>query len=979
MIRRPPVTSAAVERLAAAGFAVGVLRLPLAPAALLHFVPSLVLALPFAGQAACLALAWGGWQQCGGRLRRCGGWRFGPTASLAGGLLDLAVTCAVAAVVLPVVADLTSEPDHTMNVYLGWVYWVFFLYVFFGLCSSALLLAAAVAWCRATRGKPRSPGMCLGADHSTDGLLVHSSNSDASQLYEDELLRQPTQSVTHLSEDTASRRSSLASPAAEGDFVIHDTMYGSTITGKGWADSSAAEAAAAAAAKRARRARATVTSAVLPSGSCLVRLFNVFSCLWFAVALLAIVLGGLELQRALQKDPPASALPTDKSHGGSHAADACDPLVELHCALPFPSDFYLVQDPENPSGRRLKADGLMPSTRWSGTTTLLQVDDADDGFSTVAPVLFALGSRVDRRDLVSASNISQSLRLHETTTLLLDAETGRAVPHFVDREAFDADFGLDQRPQDQNMMLILQAAQALAHNRTFVVAVRNLRSANGDARGGLAAASSAFVALRDKRPDASADRARAFDAVVWPVLAKAGVRRDQTLQLAFSFTTTSREKSVGAFERVREESLETVGPDGPADFEITDIELLQGQDCEDIAMTVHGHMMSPNYLVYPGPAPNNGWFTKPNTEATTASASSSRSATPQQNGVSRVAFLVRVPCSVYNESREASLVLQYGHGLFGSRAEAQDAYLGGMANRFGFLIVATDWKGMSKYDVPTALRIFATRIGEFRSLSERTQQGFLDNQVFLRLVRGRLAKHPKLRTVHGHPLLRKTTQVGYYGNSQGSVIGGGYFASSVDLERAVLGVPGCPFSLLLSRSKDFGPYHDALKLQLWDSVDLRVVISMMQLLWDPAETGGWLHNIASTRLPKPYPQTKHVLLQAALGDAQVTTIAAEFMARSAGGNMSTIYPQTRPVFGLAESVAPFSHNAFVEYRYLDVPAVNRDTDVPPTDGKDTHECPRRERRAQRQLKRFLVDREVVQPCAGMCESKTCPTGDSKNR
>ena len=68
--------------------------------------------------------------------------------------------------------------------------------------------------------------------------------------------------------------------------------------------------------------------------------------------------------------------------------------------------------------------------------------------------------------------------------------------------------------------------------------------------------------------------------------------------------------------------------------------------------------------------------------------------------VSVVKFLIRIPCSVYNGSRTVSTILQYGHGLFGSRAEANGEYLGKIANKYGMIIVATDWKGMSKYDVP---------------------------------------------------------------------------------------------------------------------------------------------------------------------------------------------------------------------------------------------------------------------------------------
>jgi len=38
-------------------------------------------------------------------------------------------------------------------------------------------------------------------------------------------------------------------------------------------------------------------------------------------------------------------------------------------------------------------------------------------------------------------------------------------------------------------------------------------------------------------------------------------------------------------------------------------------------------------------------------------------------GTKEVNFVLRVPCSLLNGAKPASMLLQYGHGLFGSRAE----------------------------------------------------------------------------------------------------------------------------------------------------------------------------------------------------------------------------------------------------------------------------------------------------------------------
>ena len=94
-------------------------------------------------------------------------------------------------------------------------------------------------------------------------------------------------------------------------------------------------------------------------------------------------------------------------------------------------------------------------------------------------------------------------------------------------------------------------------------------------------------------------------------------------------------------------------------------------------------------------------------------------------------LVITVPCSLVEPSHHtyfrdgASMVLQYGHGLFGSRAEAtSNGYLTRMADDNGWIVLKSDWAGMSRYDLPNAARIFMVHMGEFPALTERVQQGF---------------------------------------------------------------------------------------------------------------------------------------------------------------------------------------------------------------------------------------------------------------
>ena len=73
--------------------------------------------------------------------------------------------------------------------------------------------------------------------------------------------------------------------------------------------------------------------------------------------------------------------------------------------------------------------------------------------STIAPILFTLRDEVFLDDLVPFNNIGASI-LDNSTTLLVDAQSGERVPHWVDRDAFDLDFGKTDQPN----MLILQVS-----------------------------------------------------------------------------------------------------------------------------------------------------------------------------------------------------------------------------------------------------------------------------------------------------------------------------------------------------------------------------------------------------------------------------------------------------------------------------------------------------------------------------------------
>ncbi|HEY8428848.1 MAG TPA: hypothetical protein VIL20_10755, partial [Sandaracinaceae bacterium] len=178
----------------------------------------------------------------------------------------------------------------------------------------------------------------------------------------------------------------------------------------------------------------------------------------------------------------------------------------------------------------------------------------------------------------------------------------------------------------------------------------------------------------------------------------------------------------------------------------------------------------------------------------------------------------------------------------------------------------------------------------------------------------------------------------------------------------ILGVPGQPYNLLLNRSVDFDPYLAFIRMVYRDGVDIQLVLNYLQQLWDRAEPGSYTRHIMND--PLPGTPSHQVIIQAAIGDHQVTTLGAHIMARAIGA--VAIAPQTRPIWGIEEVEGPHVGSAIVEFDYgVPEPITN----VPPREGEDPHGAVRRNPRALAQTLHFFTTDppEIVHTCEGPCD------------
>ena len=207
----------------------------------------------------------------------------------------------------------------------------------------------------------------------------------------------------------------------------------------------------------------------------------------------------------------------------------------------------------------------------------------------------------------------------------------------------------------------------------------------------------------------------------------------------------------------------------------------------------------------------------------------------------------------------------------------------------------------------------------FKIIPDQIQQSFVNGASTIWYLKKSLCRHKAFLRHDQSQIITDNTEVSFYGLSYGGVLGSAYVLSSPFVKRAVLSEGGSVLALILPRSNSFYlGYLQLLQIQVTRNVHVRLIISLSQMLWDPSEGSAWFSGLS----PESFTgldTSKRFLIQAALGDSQVPTLASQILARSL--NCSTLHPETRPVFGLREVEGPVTRGSiYQEFSYLGVPA-----------------------------------------------------------
>jgi len=577
----------------------------------------------------------------------------------------------------------------------------------------------------------------------------------------------------------------------------------------------------------------------------------------------------------------------------------CDPLTPSYCAFPYPNDYYTVADPSTATGRRLVLpEEIMPPTSGGQRSTPGAFNEMD-GFSPgIAAMTHLPGATV--MGLATPDTIGDSL-LQDSPTVILNAETGERVPHWVDRDEWvvQAKLRIDAGEDNPNFPTLTRSVEELREEQAmmlrpavrlddatrYIVAFRDVV----DDEGALVPPSPGFEALRDDEPsdDDVIESRRAHFEEIFTILGDAGVGRED-LQIAWDFTTSSRENNTSAMVHIRDDAFATY-PDGvPYRIDVID-DTREGMACRlEITFDMPLYMTGGET----GELLNLG-----------------DDGLPQQNGTYEYAAAMFVPTAA--QANPAPLVT-VGHGQLGAKEQVFGySELWANYNLAGF---GLDHKGFSSDDVLTVVDAILGDLATFRRIPERMHQGHLNFLMAMRTL-SREAEDPEstlnatLQDECGGAMLDGSKRY-YFGGSQGGILGATIMALSLDIERGLLAVPGQSYNLLLNRSGNFDEYAGQLYNRYgWNGLHMQMNLALIQGLWDRAEPTGYSKYIRSDLLPGT--PAHDVLIQVSKADHQVTNLGAHIMARTIGGVVN-LAPLIRPVWGIDEKSGLHTGSAMLE-------------------------------------------------------------------
>ena len=610
--------------------------------------------------------------------------------------------------------------------------------------------------------------------------------------------------------------------------------------------------------------------------------------------------------------------------------DGCDNTNSIHCMLPFPSDAFLINDPNTVTGKRIHySSNTIPS---SGTVSPIEVPILNqiDGVSPNTQIMTAFTVDPDVSELAGQYSISKSLESGHPT-ILMNKLTGELVAHWVE---------LDIRSEiDQPTIFHIRTIEALEHNTPYVVIISGLTDQVGE----LVPTPEGFAAIKYQQltssPDIENRRAEFQNLFSW-IESNSDISVSE-LQTAWEFHTSSTESMIGPLLSMRNDALERIG--------------------DGIGCTVES-----NTEVFDEEGNRSHWlmtgtFTTPQyTESFFPPALIRRTSIDDRTPVfvenREIPFWLVIPNSA-TEQGPANLTV-WGHGFLGN---GNTSGLSGWANENNIAMIGTSFYGWADDDF-TSIEYAVLNMQYFQHQAERLEQAMINQVVMIKTFTGICSDLTEYYSEDGSKLV-DTTNPTYTGYSNGALRGPSIIALSPDLDKGVLWAGGSSFSHIIERCTQYDKFHFifASEYGYENQLDRAVAMSIMQSLWDSTETDTYLSLREEGYLDQIEPFNLMTLFS--ITDLQISNISSSRMMRTGGIpllNSSTITPYG---ISIVEEGHVGSVGVFFDGGYMHAPEGNEYGQEPHPAHNAIGALPM----AREMAFHYLSTGSVVDTCEGNCE------------
>lgn len=555
----------------------------------------------------------------------------------------------------------------------------------------------------------------------------------------------------------------------------------------------------------------------------------------------------------------------------------CDEIDPGHCALPWPSNYFLKPDTSRETGYTLEfTPTALPANRDG-----IHIDPAPyrrrDGYGLGSPAV-ALFPNVDASGLPDEYSIENSLDENSQILFLEVGDTPRRVPFFVDHD--------NQTDDPEIRTLIVRPAEVLRPATRYVIAFRNLK----DTDGADIPRSPAFEALATQSATGFlAERQARFDEIFGILNAKGWTT--ESLNLAWDWTTASNESLNGYMIHMRDEALEAF-PEGP-ELRVTSIQEFTPEENDITAFRLEGEFDAPHYIeVLEGDA----------------RLRIGEDGMPEAEGTRTVKFWVSVPRTALTQ--EPHGLAMYGHGLFGEGSQTYGGFNQRIADKHKFIFFGASLWGMSGAQGGVDAALISVNLSKFGLIGDQLHQGMLE---WILLARAFKHKFGALEEIDSRDIVLND-ELYYTGISQGGIFGPTFVALSPDVSLGHAGVPGHTYSTLLHRSVDFAPFFAVLRGSYRNAIDQVLALNTIQLWWDGTDPVSYMWRLSADPIDE---QVNHMLWAPTKGDFQVSVLQNELLTRTPGLGVALMenYDPEREVALVDETAYPHTGSAVVLYDF----------------------------------------------------------------